>query len=58
MKYDERAGRFVNEAVERQAVRIIASRPNTGRPEEYARKLADAKRSHNLPRTISSCFSK
>jgi len=49
VKYDERAGHFVNEAAERQAVRIIASRPNTGRPEEYARKLADAKRSHHLP---------
>jgi len=49
VKYDERAGHFVNEAAERQAVRIIASRPNTGRPEEYARKFADAKRSHHLP---------
>jgi hypothetical protein len=49
VKYDERAGHFVNEAAERQAVRIIASRPNTGRPDEYARKLADAKRSHHLP---------
>jgi len=49
VKYDERAGHFVNESAERRAVRIIASRPNTGRPEEYARKLADAKRSHHLP---------
>jgi hypothetical protein len=49
IKYDAVAGRFVNEAVERQAVRIIASRPNTGLPAEYARKLGDAKRSHHLP---------
>ncbi len=47
--YDETAGRFVNEAVERRAVRIIASRPNTGQPAEYARKLADARASHHLP---------
>jgi hypothetical protein len=49
IRYDETAGRFVNEAVERQAVRIIASRPNTGLPAEYARKMADARRSHHLP---------
>jgi len=49
IRYDEIAGRFVNEAVERQAVRIIASRPNTGLPAEYARKFADAQRSHHLP---------
>ena len=49
VRYDEQAGRFVNEAAERKAVRIIASRPNTGRPEEYARKLSDAKQSHHLP---------
>lgn len=49
VKYDAVAGRFVSEAADRHAVRIIASRPNTGQPEEYARKLADAKRSHHLP---------
>jgi len=49
IRYDETAGRFVNEAVDRQAVRIIASRPNTGLPAEYGRKLADARRSHHLP---------
>jgi hypothetical protein len=49
IRYDQMAGRFVSEAVDRQAVRIIASRPNTGLPAEYARKLADAKRSHHLP---------
>src|SRR4029077_14139498 len=49
IRYDEVAGRFVNEAIERKAVRIIASRPNTGLPAEYARKFADATRSHHLP---------
>jgi hypothetical protein len=47
--YDAVAGRFVSDAADRRSVRIIASRPNTGQPAEYARKLADAKRSHHLP---------
>ena len=47
--YDEVAGRFVHDCAERKSVRIIASRPNTGLPEEYARKLADARTSHHLP---------
>jgi hypothetical protein len=47
--YDDTAGRFVNSAIEQQAVRILASRPNTGTPAEYARKLAQAKESHHLP---------
>ena len=49
IKYDETAGRFLSEATDRKSVRIIASRPNTGRPEEYARKLRDAKQAHHLP---------
>jgi hypothetical protein len=49
VKYDEMAGRFVNEVAERKAVRIIANRPDSGLPSEYARKLADAKTSHHLP---------
>jgi len=49
IRYDATAGRFVSEAVERRVVRIIASRPNTGLAAEYARKLADARRSHHLP---------
>ncbi|HEX5070876.1 MAG TPA: hypothetical protein VFV78_11740 [Vicinamibacterales bacterium] len=52
IRYDETAGRFVNEAVERHSVRIIASRPKTGLPAEYGRKLADAQRSHHLPDDI------
>ena len=30
-------------------IRIIANRPDTGLPEEYARKLKDAQESHHLP---------
>ena len=30
-------------------IRIIANRPDTGLPEEYARKLRDAQESHHLP---------
>ena len=49
VEYDATAGRFVNDAVGKKAIRIIASRPNTGRPEEYARKFAAARDSHHLP---------
>jgi hypothetical protein len=49
VRYDTVAARFVNEAAQSQAVRIIASRPNGGHAAEYARKLANAKRSHHLP---------
>ena len=48
INYDDVAGRFVGEATGR-GVRIIASRPNTGLPAEYARKMADATRAHHLP---------
>jgi hypothetical protein len=47
--YDEAALDFIREAGGRRALRIIASRPNTGLPAEYTRKLADARRSHHLP---------
>jgi hypothetical protein len=49
ISYDASAARFVKEAAARRSVRIIASRPNTGLPEEYARKLAQAEESHHLP---------
>ena len=49
VKYDEMAGRFVNEVAERKAVRIIANRPDSGLPSEYAHKLAEAKTSHHIP---------
>jgi len=47
--YDALAGRFVNDAVEGEGLRIIASRPNTRLPDEYARKFAQASESHHLP---------
>jgi len=47
--YDPIATRFISEVGERRSIRIIASRPNTGLPEEYARKLSQAKESHHLP---------
>ena len=49
--YDEPALEFIRDAGGRRAIRIIASRPNTGLPAEYDRKLADARRSHHLPPT-------
>jgi hypothetical protein len=49
VEYDEVAGRFVSECADRRSVRIIASRPNTGQPDEYARKLRDARATHHLP---------
>ena len=49
IRYDPTAARFVDEVATRRIVRIIASRPNTGQPEEYARKLNEARRSHHLP---------
>jgi hypothetical protein len=47
--YDDTALGFIREAASRGSLRIIASRPNSGRPEEYARKLRDANNSHHLP---------
>ncbi len=49
VEYDEVASQFVLEASGRRAVRIIASRPDTGTAEEYAGKLANAKSLHHLP---------
>jgi hypothetical protein len=47
--YDEKAASFINEAAGRNAIRILAIRPNTGQPAEYARKLEEARRAHHLP---------
>jgi hypothetical protein len=44
---DAQAMRFIREAG--PPVRILANRPNTGRPEEYEHKLRDARDSHHLP---------
>ena len=49
VEYDDTAGRFINEAIEKKTVRIIASRPNGGSPADYARKLANAQSAHHLP---------
>ena len=45
---DDLARQFIREAAG-APVRIIASRPNTGDPDEYERKLRDARESHHLP---------
>jgi hypothetical protein len=47
--YDKEAAAFVDEAGRRNAIRILAIRPNTGQPAEYARKLDEARASHHLP---------
>jgi hypothetical protein len=49
IRYDETAAHFVSEAIDRRAVRIIASRPNGGTRADYARKLAHARQAHHLP---------
>jgi len=46
--YDETAMSFIQEAAGRRQLRIIASRPNTGSREEYARKLQNARQTHHL----------
>jgi hypothetical protein len=46
--YDETAMAFIREAAGRRQLRIIASRPNTGSREEYARKLQNARQTHHL----------
>ena len=45
---DPIAERFLREAAN-VPIRIIANRPDTGQPDEYARKLRDAQESHHLP---------
>jgi hypothetical protein len=49
VEYDDVALRFIQEAVERRSVRIIANRPDTGQPEEYSRKLKETTQNHHLP---------
>jgi hypothetical protein len=48
VKPDIRAEGFLREAGA-SPVRIIANRPDTGMPEEYAHKLREARESHHLP---------
>lgn len=45
---DALAQQFLREAAN-VPIRIIANRPDSGLPEEYARKLRDAQESHHLP---------
>ena len=45
---DALAKQFIREAAG-APVRIIANRPDTGRPEEYEHKLREARESHHLP---------
>jgi hypothetical protein len=49
VEYDDAARNFVDSAAEGLSLRIIANRPNTGQPQEYARKLEEAHRTHHLP---------
>ena len=49
VEYDATAGRFIHDAIEQKAVRIIASRPNGGSAADYARKLDYARSAHHLP---------
>jgi hypothetical protein len=44
---DEMADRFISDAAD-SPVRIIANRPDSGLPDEYERKLRDARDSHHL----------
>ncbi|MEO8483138.1 MAG: amino acid transporter [Acidobacteriota bacterium] len=46
--YDDTAMAFIQEAAGRRQLRIIASRPNTGSRDEYARKLQNARQTHHL----------
>ena len=46
--YDEIARRFLDQAG-RAPLRIIANRPDTGLPPEYASKLKEAREAHHLP---------
>jgi hypothetical protein len=46
--YDELASSFIA-ASDGSPLRIIANRPDTGLPEEYAQKLKEATEAHNLP---------
>ena len=55
VKADPLAEQFLREAA-RQPVRIIANRPDSGLPDEYAHKLREAQESHHLPREMRVLF--
>jgi hypothetical protein len=48
VEYDDAATRFIQDVAGRRAIRIVASRPRTGTPAEYATKVANARTVHNL----------
>jgi hypothetical protein len=48
VEYDDTALAFIAQAAGRQSLRILAHRPDTGAPAEYAAKLEEARRSHHL----------
>jgi hypothetical protein len=48
VRYDETAERFIA-AAQGSPLRIIANRPDTGLPDEYAHKLKEASEAHHLP---------
>jgi hypothetical protein len=52
---DPHAERFLLAAAS-EPVRIIANRPDTGRAEEYAHKLREARESHHLPENANVLF--
>jgi hypothetical protein len=54
--YDDTASVFIHDAAGRNAIRILAIRPNTGQPAEYARKLEEARRAHHLPESDPILF--
>ena len=55
VRADPLAERFLREA-SHQPIRIIANRPDTGLPDEYAHKLREAQESHHLPRETRVLF--
>ena len=55
VKANPLAERFLREAAH-VPIRIIANRPDTGLPDEYARKLREAHESHHLPPDASVLF--
>jgi len=55
VKADPLAERFLREA-SKQPIRIIANRPDSGLPDEYALKLREAQQSHHLPRGTRVLF--
>jgi hypothetical protein len=55
VKPNETAERFLREA-SNVPIRIIANRPDSGLPDEYAHKLREARESHHLPPDASVLF--